>query len=344
MAHKEYESLFNKFNQKKYIYESLLLIENGAGNTIFSKAYGEKSIDSPIAAASITKMFTATCIFVLVQNGLVSLNDKLLKYYTPYFLNGLHTYKGKDYSCELRISDLLFQTSGLADIYEEGSDSIKKQAILSDIYFSFTDKIALTKKRMAHFAPDTGLKAHYTDINYDILGDIIEKVTQSPLEQVFQNYIFAPLCMTRTYLPISEKEHIPTIYYKAKPLYRPKFIICSRASGGCITTIRELMIFTKAFFNGKLFDKKLLNELTEYRKLQATMTPIQYGSGYMRIKMKSLSTSFMGQGSLIGHSGSTGAFAFFYPHRDLFFVGDFNQMKYPSLPVRFVMQLAMFTP
>lgn len=38
------------------------------------------------------------------------------------------------------------------------------------------------------------------------------------------------------------------------------------------------------------------------------------------------------------------SFVFYYPDKELFFVGDFNQMKYPALPIRFVMQLAMFAP
>ena len=49
----------------------------------------------------------------------------------------------------------------------------------------------------------------------------------------------------------------------------------------------------------------------------------------------------MGKGELLGHSGSTGAFAFYHPASDLFFVGDVNQMAKPALPVRLVMRLAM---
>ena len=103
------------------------------------------------------------------------------------------------------------------------------------------------------------------------------------------------------------------------------------------------MIFIQAFFHGELFDKKILDP-KRYRKLQLSMFPIYSGNGYMRIKMGGLSTSFLGQGDLIGHSGSTGSYAFYYPDKELFFVGDFNQMKYPALPVRFVMQLAMSAP
>lgn len=343
MKAKSYDKLFDQYVHKKGIYESVVLIEKGTGETVFSKAYGGKDIDSPIIAASITKMFTAACIFTLIQQGYITLNDSLLDFYEPAYLRGLHVYKGKDYSCELKISDLLYQTSGLADIYEEGKDNIKRQAIISDTFITFEKNIALTKEREAHFPPNYKANAHYADINYNILGDIIEKVTKCSLESVFEQYIFSKINMSETYLPVSEKEYIPMVYYGDKQLYRPQFIMCSKASGGCITTTRDLMIFIQAFFRGELFDKKMLDS-KQYRKLQLSMCPIYYGSGYMRVKMGGVSTSFLGQGDLIGHSGSTGSFAFYYPNKELFFVGDFNQMKYPTLPIRFVMQLAMFTP
>ena len=343
MKTKSYDALFDKYTQEKNIYERIVLVGKGTGETIFSKAYGGKDIDSPIIAASITKMFTAACIFILIQQGYIKLDDNLLNFYEPAYLNGLHFYKGKDYSYNLKISDLLCQTSGLADIYEEGKNCIKKQAIISDTFISFDKNIALTKEKEAHFPPNCKNNAHYADINYNILGDIIEKVTKCPLERVFEKYIFSKINMAKTYLPVSEKEYIPMVYYGDKQLYRPQFIICSKASGGCISSARDLMIFIQAFFHGELFDKKILHEKL-YRKLQLSMYPIYYGSGYMRIKMGGFSTSFLGKGDLTGHSGSTGSFAFYYPEKELFFVGDFNQMKYPALPIRFVLQLAMFAP
>ena len=343
MKTKSYDDLFDACIRAKKIYESVVLIEKGTGETVFSKAYGGKDIDSPIVAASITKMFTAACIFILVQQGCITLGDNLLNFYEPAYLSGLHFYKGKEYSYDLKISDLLCQTSGLADIYEEGKSSIKKQAVISDTFITFEKNIALTKEKKAHFPPGFKNNAYYADINYHILGDIIEKVTKCPLEKVFEKYIFSKINMAQTYLPVSEEEYIPMVYYGDKQLYRPQFIICSKAGGGCITSARDLMIFIQAFFHGELFDKKFLDPKL-YRKLQLSMFPIYYGNGYMRIKMGGFTTSFLGQGDLTGHSGSTGSYAFYYPDKELFFVGDFNQMKYPALPIRFVMQLAMFTP
>ena len=87
MKTKSYGDLFDEYIQSKKIYESVVLIEKGTGETIFSKGYGEKDIDSPIIAASITKRFTATCIFILIQQGYMTLNDNLLNFYEPDYLS-----------------------------------------------------------------------------------------------------------------------------------------------------------------------------------------------------------------------------------------------------------------
>lgn len=61
----------------------------------------------------------------------------------------------------------------------------------------------------------------------------------------------------------------------------------------------------------------------------------------MQIPLNTIMTLYMGKGDLLGHSGSTGSFAFYYPHKDLYFVGDTNQMAKPGLPIRLVMKIAM---
>jgi hypothetical protein len=61
----------------------------------------------------------------------------------------------------------------------------------------------------------------------------------------------------------------------------------------------------------------------------------------MQIPLNVLQTLFTGKGELLGHSGSTGSFAFYYPVKDLYFTGDMSQIAKPSAPIRLVMQLAM---
>ena len=134
---------------------------------------------------------------------------------------------------------------------------------------------------------------------------------------------------------------MPNIYYKNKAIQRAKFVMSSRASGGCVSTTRELMSFLKAFFGGVLFNISIFDELSLCNKLQTSMMPICYGSGYMRIPLTGITSFFMGKGELMGHSGSAGSFAFYYPTKNLFIVGDLNQMENAALPIKLPMQIAI---
>ena len=98
--------------------------------------------------------------------------------------------------------------------------------------------MALTKQVKSHFAPGTLKRAHYADINFDMLGEIIEKITNLSLEDAFKLMIYHPLALEHTYLPTSEQDHVPDVYYKETSIHRPKYVACSRASGGAISTAR----------------------------------------------------------------------------------------------------------
>ncbi|MGI6648976.1 MAG: serine hydrolase domain-containing protein [Bacillota bacterium] len=337
----KFEKIFAKLTSSKQINEAVLFIENTSGDLSFNMGYSGKNIDSPLLMASITKLFTTTCILILLEQGKLSLDEKITRYFDNSVLSGLHVYGGKEYTFELTISDLLFQISGLPDVYEEGKNSLKNRAIKEDLYLTFDELMAEVKKLKPHFAPRTGQRAYYADINFDLLGEVIEKASNLRLSEAYRQYIFEPLELKNTYLPESENDYIPNIYYKNKAIHRPKLVLSSRASGGCITTASELMIFIKAFFTGRLFNKVIFQKLSTYHKLQVTMGPIYYGGGYMQIPLNGLATLFMGKGELIGHSGSTGSFAFYYPLKDLFLVGDVNQMANAALPIRLAMRLAM---
>lgn len=335
------DKIFSKIVRSNQIREAILFMENTTGDFSFYKGYGGRDMDSPLLMASITKLFTTSCILTLYGLDKISLADKITKYFEKSMLDGLHIYKGLEYSFGLTVSDLLFQITGLPDVYEEGENNFKDTVIQKDFSYSFEEIVEMTKHLKPHFKPQTLKRAYYADINFDILGIILEKIMNKPLSQIFQQFIFKPLELKNTYLPERENDFVPNIYNKHRVLHRPKFIMSSRASGGCVSTARDLMTFLKAFFAGILFNISIFDKLSSCNQLQASMRPICYGSGYMRLPLSGLTTLFMGKGELKGHSGSTGSFAFYYPIKDLFMVGDLNQMANPALPIRLAMQIAM---
>jgi len=196
--------------------------------------------------------------------------------------------------------------------------------------------INTVKSSKPRFKPGSKPKAYYADINFDLLGLVIEAVTKKPLKDVFEELITEPLKLKHTYL-ISEKDAVPHSYYKNQKFERPLFLSSCFASGGGVSTTRELMVFLKAFWQVKLFDSSHL-EVMESNPLQMSFYPIHYGLGYMQMKA---SMPFKKSVILLGHAGSTGSFAYYAKALNLYFAGDLRQVKTPAKPVRLVMKLAL---
>ena len=330
------EKKFNAATRSKHIHEAVLLVENGSGDFSVNCGYGGKTIDSPMQAASVGKLFTTACTLMLQEQKKLSLTDLVADYFDKNTLNGLHVYKGVDYSHKLTLSNLLFQTSGLPDYEEKGG--IMERVIKEDFAISTAELIAITKTLKPRFAPSSN-KAYYSDLNFQLLGEVIEKLTQMPLEEVFRKFLFEPLGLTKTYMPVGD-DFVPNVYYKNQSIHRPKLIMSLRGGGNAVTTARELMVFLKAFFNGYFFPKSLFEQLSVYRRIRA-LSLIFYGGGHMQVPLNSIFTLFAGKGELIGHSGSTGSFAFYYPQKDMYFVGDVNQMSNPGIPYQLLLKLVM---
>ena len=330
------EKTFNKTTQSKLIHEAVLLVENTTGDFRAEKGYGGRDAHSPLFTASVAKLFVTTCILVFNEQGKLRLNDKLSDYFEDDILKGLHTFQGKDYSYDLKLSDLLFHRSGLPCWYQTGG--IHERVMKEDFEFPFEKQLANTKNCEAKFAPGIQ-KAQYSDINFGLLGKVVEKISGLHICEVYQEHIFQPLKLSKTKFITDESLTIP-IWVNDKQIYRPKFL-STHGEQAVMTTANELMVFLKAFFAGKLFDAKVFEKLSLYTRFMFPMFAMCSGGGYWQIPLGGLSNLFMGKGELLGHSGVTGSFAFYYPHKDLYFVGDFNQLASPALAIRFAMRLAM---
>ena len=172
------------------------------GNIILHKGYGYQNIDAKalndtntvFQIASITKEFTATVILKLQEEGKLSIQDKLSKYFPQY-----------KYANDITLENLLTHTSGMYNytnnIDDEDSalvcNPVDKQIVL-DIIFS----------KPPSFKP--GTQFSYCNSGYYLLGLIIEKLTGDSYEAVVRKLIFSPLQMQSSgfnfrQIPISKK-------------------------------------------------------------------------------------------------------------------------------------------
>ncbi len=168
----------NKFNGTALIYQN--------GKILLEKGYGFKDVENKtlndsntiFQIGSITKQFTAVVILKLLERNQLSLSDRLSKYY-PDFPKG----------DSITIEHLLTHTSGIFNYTNDASfmstevtNPASEQKIL-----------ALFKDKDLQFSPGTNWA--YSNSGYSLLGYIIEKVTDTPYEEVVRKFIFAPLEM-----------------------------------------------------------------------------------------------------------------------------------------------------
>ncbi len=162
----------------------LLVGHNGA--VIYRKAYGNRALepskepmtpDTVFDTASLTKVLaTTTSVMRMVQLGQVKLNDPVAKYIPEFAQNG---------KTDVTVRQLMTHYSGLrADL------DLKP-------YWRGVDE-AYSRANAEKLVNPPGAVFLYSDINFIVLGELVQRVSGMPLNQYAQNYIFGPLGMTMT--------------------------------------------------------------------------------------------------------------------------------------------------
>ena len=301
--------------------------------------------DTPYYLASITKMYTATVIMKLAGAGSVDLGAPISAYLDTRLINGVHVLDGTDYVDQISVSRLLDQTSGLADYFEgkpKGGVSLAEDLQQGhDRALSIEDIVEIVRQLRPEFAPGAGggRKAHYSDTNYALLGAIIEAVTGATVADNFRGMILGPLGLVATYVFDHTQDQPPpaTMYFKNRVVEIPLAMSSFAPDGGVVSTVAESLRFVRAIFGGELLTEDQLAYMT--RRWNRIFFPLQYGAGLMRFKMPRWMSPFQAPPELIGHSGSTGSFAFFNPERAVYVAGTVNQMDNPGRPYRLMIPM-----
>jgi uncharacterized protein YbbC (DUF1343 family)/CubicO group peptidase (beta-lactamase class C family) len=155
------------------------------GKTIYKKAYGNRSLvptvepmteDTIFDIASLTKSFTACAVLDLVRQGKVRLNDSVARYLPDFAQNGKQ---------DITIRMLLTHHSGLAPDL--------------DLTMPWDGKDEAYRRAMSEKLIDPpGSRFVYSDINYEVLGFLVEKVSGKSLPQAIEDAVLKPLKMDHT--------------------------------------------------------------------------------------------------------------------------------------------------
>jgi D-alanyl-D-alanine carboxypeptidase len=162
---------------------SLALVQNG--NITYVHAYGNARLSPSTAArpamrysiGSVSKQFTATAVLMLAEEGKLSLEDPVSRFFPDLTRAN-----------EVTIRELLSHTSGYQDYYPQ--DYLPRFMLQPTTAEQILD---LWAKKPLDFEP--GTEHQYSNTNYVIAGRIVEKAGGIPLLEFLQKRIFSPLKM-----------------------------------------------------------------------------------------------------------------------------------------------------
>jgi D-alanyl-D-alanine carboxypeptidase len=247
----------------------------GAAGIANPQAGAAMTPDTPYFVASVTKMFTAAIIMGLHEKKRLDLDAPISKYLPASLIHAIHIYKGIDYSDQIKVFELVNQSSGLAD-YEidkpRGGKSVMDELKAGhDRSISTVEAIDIVRSLSPHFPPSTRGKAYYSNLNYRLLGAIIETVTGQSMAVNFEKKICAALNLRHTYLfdcTAPHRDQFPaTIYFKDSPANILKYLSSNVSDGGLVSTVSECLIFLRAFFEGQLFDKTYFERMMNWNSI-----------------------------------------------------------------------------
>ncbi|QPC84559.1 beta-lactamase family protein [Phototrophicus methaneseepsis] len=211
---------------------------------------------------SITKMFTATVIIQLAEDGILTLDDPLAQW-LPDVAEQL------PHGDEITLRHLLTHTSGIfslvehenyyADLFTEATiDETSGIVTLDCIQRDPNDTLArYVYDKDAYFEPDEGW--YYSNTNYTLLGMVIEEAADMPLAEAYQTHIYEPLGMESTFLDCYEDALADVVHgYTGAGDTMADITELHESigwsAGGLVSTAPDLIAFARGLFGGALFD------------------------------------------------------------------------------------------
>jgi CubicO group peptidase (beta-lactamase class C family) len=179
------------------------------GRIVWQAAFGVADLDThrvitpdtQFELASVTKQFTAMAIMILSEQGKLKFDDTLAKY-CPEF---------PAYARTIRIRDLLHHVSGLPD-YEElmvgkiGDDFFRSSRGPPAAHEFTSAEVLRTLSRQPKLKFAPGSRFEYSNSGYEVLGQIVERVSGKRYAEFLKETIFDPLGMRDT-LVLDERKH-----------------------------------------------------------------------------------------------------------------------------------------
>ena len=288
------------------------------GELLLLKAYGNKRLEPSIEPmtvgtvfdmASITKpVATATSVMQLIELGKLSLLDKVSSLFPSFGQNEKET---------ITVQDLLLHRSGL---------------IADNAMSDYLDGPEKAWERICELKLITpvGTAFKYSDVNFIVLGKIVEKLSGKTLKEYSTAAIFQPLRMNHTgFLPSEELKAkcAPTEQREGRwmqgEVHDPRAYALGGIAGhaGLFSTAEDIAIYAQMMLRKGEAPAKVLSPSTVATMTQAYSVPGGIrGLGWDKRTSFSINRGDLLSPSAFGHGGFTGNVLWIDPDLDLFFI------------------------
>lgn len=322
---------------------SMLVYSEPLGIDLLVRA--DPSAPDAFHVASVGKLFTATLVGMLVDEGALSLDEPVAPLLPAGTLDGLFVAGGVDYQDVITPRHLLSHTSGVNDYFEApGADGRSVAEIMAeepDRSWTPRELLDVTRDGQIAVAPP-GEAFLYSDTGYIILGLLIEETTGRVFHEVLLERIFRPLGMTRSWMPgrsrpIEGDTAMRSAYIRGVDVGAAPAVTADWAGGGVASTDRDLLRFARALAEGDLVSPETLQELQAFD--HTFRRGIHYGAGIMEYHFREFFFLLSGYPNMVGHMGILGTQLFREPERDLYVIASFGSDAAAEASVRLVIDL-----
>jgi CubicO group peptidase (beta-lactamase class C family) len=266
------------------------------GDTLVMKGYGLAEVENELPVTprtvfrigSVTKQFTSAAVMQLVEQGKVSLDDDVTKYFPDFPTRGER----------ILVRHLMNHTSGIPSYTDIGP----RFGRVSRLDLARDSLLALVRNDSLMFAPGTGF--YYNNTGYYMLGMLVEKVTGRPYGEYLAEKLFRPLGLEGT------------VYCSTRPIVKHRaqgYEIASGrlvnadyigmelpyAAGSLCSTVGDLVAWTAALHGGKIVSQASFRQMT---------TPVKLDNGYRMTYGYGLSVDTVGGHRVVSHGGGINGF------------------------------------
>lgn len=247
------------------------------GKELYKAGYGVSDIEkntrvdpdvTTFPAASVSKLFTATAIMQLSQSGQLNLNEDIQKYADDISVR--NSYKEK-----ITCQNLLTHTSGLDEESELDGSVCNPGEIQSQKYYF--------QKHIPTVVVRPGTVCQYSNMGYNLLGYVVEKVSGETYENYVTSHILKPLQMNQTSIRIGNLNMADGYEYDKGQYQKVPFAYqYTSGSSGVIAPVTDMERFMIMHLNrGSCGNVSVLNPETEecMQKKQFSNSAVLDGMG-----------------------------------------------------------------